>query len=841
MRTRNNSLGLVASGKRIIRPGYEFDNLYPKNVLVGTDPMIGGAWSDTFDTLNKMAEIVRDTLSDTTKVARKLKGSSTSETVRNIWDHVYKHFQYRKDDPNIEQIRRPARSWADRRSGIDCDCMSVLISSLLHNLKIDHAFRKAAYNEATGWQHVYVVVPKSSSSSLDTRDNYYVLDCVVDRFNYEVPYLKKYDKRMKIQYLNGVDFSALNGGVTPLAAYQSEKTMLEMIGGLGGEFTGLDGLEGVEATPQEIGNLFMLMLKQHLVNTRKMIGLNPGLTAGIYDPSIFLQRLDYLLSTFDNPEQRNKTLGELSSLEEREGNGGLGFFKKIAKGVKKVAQKVSSGVKTVAKKVATGVKTVAKQVATTAKVAVKKAGEAVKKVAQGAVKVVKAVAKAVVRYNPATVAIRNGLLLAMRLNLFRFAEKLGYGFWTEQQATEKGFDIAEFRKAQAHLNNVRNIHKKLGGKVDKLDTAIRKGWEHGVKKHNLIHGLGVIKRFSKHKGAAKDNAKAQRIKTIAQTRIKATIPLLNLVNEQLKSIQFKSILQHNDSNKVESFLQAIRTNRNGIATKLSLGYKPIEESSKYDTQEYAKLLERIKATENLVVQNGGTIEAFRDAVEAGKKVAINTQGMGAVLMASSAAASSVLAIIGKLLKNVNFSKLFKGRADSPHTDESEINNADVSAELDAEIDDEGDPNAEVVPFQNIVDSVSKNIETVEESPVTQAVVSAYSTAYKTPTYQTPGIVPGQGSQDSDSEYQDAQVVNSRLTPTSKDNTIKYVAIAGGIGVGLFLLYKAVQKPQPVYVPSPVPPAPAPVAVPVQQAMNGVKTKRNKSQRAFKKKVMAITI
>jgi len=35
--------------------------------------------------------------------------------------------QYEKDATGIEQIRRPSRSWADRKRGIDCDCMSVVL------------------------------------------------------------------------------------------------------------------------------------------------------------------------------------------------------------------------------------------------------------------------------------------------------------------------------------------------------------------------------------------------------------------------------------------------------------------------------------------------------------------------------------------------------------------------------------------------------------------------------------------------------------------------------------------------------------------------------------------
>lgn len=854
-------LGLVATGRRNILPGNEFDTLYSRNGLVGTNPFIGGEWSNTYDTLDRMAEIVRDTLIDTRKVASKLKGSTLDATLRNVWKHVYNHFQYKKDADGIEQIRRPARSWVDRKEGIDCDCMSVVISSLLHHLFIEHAFRKATYNEETGWQHVYIIVPKAGTSlsaftgsKTVNRDNYYVLDCVVDKYDYEVPYIKKFDKTMKIQYLNGVDFSALSGGVTPRLYQAQEEDAINGLLGLGCEFNGLDGInESVELAP-----MFMAMLKQHLINTRKLLAINPTLTEGIYDPATFAQRLDYLIASFDEPTQREKALGELSLLEDSEelnglsGGLGRGFFKKLAKGIKKVSLAPINLTKKITKKSFE----VAKKVA-------KKAHEVTKKVT-------KAVIKAVVRFNPVSIAVRNGLLLAMKLNLFRIAEKLGYGYWTEEEATAKGLDLDEFKKAQKTLSKVQKIHKGLGGKLDKLEKAIKAGWKHGVKKHNLVHGLegrGTKKARilqsrkgqtlrRKNSGATTGNIAQQKIhkaKAQASGRVRSTMPLLQLVSAQLAPVQYQSLLRKADTNELDQFYQAIRTNKNGIATKLSLAYKPVQEATRYDKNEYAKLLLRVRATEALVTKRGGTSQQLREAIDAGKQVAID-RSMGVVVAGSTAAASSVLAIIGKLLKVVNFVKLFKGKANSPHTDESEMKNTDVTADLDEDTQDEGDPNATVIPFKDLVDSVAPEVlkpagnqtsvsseqegEEISASQLIQnsqpaanqaiAVRGKQNTGSNIP-YATPGIVADQSP-----EYQDAQVVSSQINlPAKKDNTIKYIAIAGGIGVlgiGAWLLSRSAQKPQPVIV---QPPAPTP-------SLSGVKTKR-KSSPSTRKKVMTITV
>jgi len=858
-------LGLVASGRRNILSGDNYDHLYSRAELIGTNPIIGGEWCDTYDTLESMGEIVRVSLNDTKKVAPTLKGSTLEATVKNIWNHVYKHFQYRQDAKGIEQIRRPAVSWVDRKKGIDCDCMTVVISSILHHLSINHAYRKATYDEETGWQHVYIVVPKPgiSINSFEgtksvPRGNYYVLDCVVDRYDYEVPYIRKFDKIMKIQYLNGVDFSALRGGVTPALYQEQGEDTINGLLGLGCEFNTLHGVGDTEVAP-----VFMAMLKQHLINTRKLLASNPSLTDGIYDPKLFAQRLDYLIASFDEPVQREKALSELSLLEEGEERNGLSghglgksFFKKVAQGIKKVTTAPIELTKKITQKTI----------------------DVTKKVAKKTLDVAKKVGKALVRFNPATIAIRNGLLLAMKLNLFRIAEKLGYGYWTEEEAKAKGLDPDEFKKAQSTLSKVQKIHKGMGGKLDKLEKAIKAGWNHGVKKHNLVHGLNgrgsknarvvqpregkVISRGKR--GATKSHAQQQKLQTAkkqATTRVRSTLPLLELVNAQLAPVQYQSILRRQDNNDLDTFFQAVRTNKNGIATKLSLAYKPVQEASRYDRNEYAKLLSKAKATEALIIKRGGTAQQLRDAIEAGKQVAISSSGVGFVVAGSTAAASSVLAVIGKLLKAVNFVKMFKGKASSPDADENEIKTTDVTADLDEDSQDEGDPDATVVPFKNLVDSVAPELtastttnqassfaaqgaaanpasKLIDDSAavVKQAIAKKSNAISRMNTaYTTPGIVA-----DATPDYQDAQVVSTKVNePEKKDNTVKYIAIAGGIGVlgiGAWLLSKSANKAQQVVAPAPIP---APTQ-PMSGITTGRKTKTKSSSRTHKK-VMTITV
>lgn len=192
-------LGLVASAKRSIKSGSQYDSLFTSTVEGKEVELLSNG--DVHDTIRLMKRIVSKTLSQTKALAPKLKGDSREQTCSKIWHFVYNHIQYKKDHPLREQLRTPARTWRDRKRGVDCDCYSIFISSILTNLSIPHAFRMAAYK--ADFQHVYVVVPASGNKISASRDSYIVVDPVVDKFNYEQPFTKKSDSMSQVTMLNG--------------------------------------------------------------------------------------------------------------------------------------------------------------------------------------------------------------------------------------------------------------------------------------------------------------------------------------------------------------------------------------------------------------------------------------------------------------------------------------------------------------------------------------------------------------------------------------------------------------------------------------------------------------
>ncbi|GGA90003.1 transglutaminase-like domain-containing protein [Puia dinghuensis] len=184
---------MEATHKRVIQDGLAYDRFFPRAE--------GGVYTvrenaSLEDTVAFIPKVVYRHLDQTRAIAEQLKGRSRYDTCSNIWDFVYHHIQYEKDKKGFEQIRSPARAWHDRRRGVDCDCYSVFISTILLNLGIPHLLRITKYRQDF-FQHIYPVVPVASGEI--------IIDCVTNDFNYEVPYSAKKDFPMDLQFLNGID------------------------------------------------------------------------------------------------------------------------------------------------------------------------------------------------------------------------------------------------------------------------------------------------------------------------------------------------------------------------------------------------------------------------------------------------------------------------------------------------------------------------------------------------------------------------------------------------------------------------------------------------------------
>jgi len=467
-------LGLTAKGKRSIVSGKQFETFFPKPV--NTDPILKKDGS-VKDTVSYCEEIVKKTLGDTKQLARYLKRPTLKATCKAVFDFFYQHYQYQLDKTGVEQLRRPARAWQDRGNslsgGIDCDCFSISVSSVLSNLGISHSFRIVKMYGRGFYQHIYVVVPKVKGADMRIRCNYYVIDPVLDKFNLEAPGItKKTDKQMTmpIQYLNGVG-----------EAYMPR---------LGREFDGLGSGLGC-ACGEGLYRDFMKRQKMHLINTRNHIAKHPHKVAKVYRPETLRGMYDTLIGAWDNDNMREATLEHLSGIEDE-------ALQPEFRGLGSVIHADDEGLWSVVNGDLAGLgKAKAKSggkkagVFTKIKNATKKVAAATKKVAKNAGKVVKKVAKAVVKFNPVSTTARLGMLLAMKTNFGRLAERMYWGYFSEAEAKAKGVTSSYWKKAKSLLDKTEKVFTKtLMGDPKAFKQAVLNG--RAAKKAPGVKGLGIV-------------------------------------------------------------------------------------------------------------------------------------------------------------------------------------------------------------------------------------------------------------------------------------------------------------------------------------------------------------
>lgn len=436
------NIGNITNGYRTIKDGNQYNRFFDfpddSDRIVIED-------GEVEETVELMKKVVWKYISDTKQIAKHLKAKSLQQTSENIWDFLYHHIQYKLDKKGLEQLRRPNRSWADRKTGIDCDCFSIFVSSILTNLKIPHRFRIAKYNQDV-YQHVYVIVPIAGSNE------YYTIDCVLSQFNYEKPYKQQKDFDMSLQGINVAVLSGMNDSVFDLVS-------------------GFEGLEGLGAGPENDRAIL-----EHLTKTRNMIAQNPSLISNVDYPPAFLKMLDYAIESWNTPN-RYKALEILAKNEEALNriNGFDGSEDLELDGLDNDYANLES-IGEIEKEL-NGKKRIVKGF-------FKKVGEAAKKGG-----------KLFIRFNPVTISARSGFLLAMKINLKKMASKLKWGYATKEQAAAKGISNQEWEKSKNALAKVEKLFAdKLQGKKSALKNAVLKGKAgglNGIDEEIEFSGLGV--------------------------------------------------------------------------------------------------------------------------------------------------------------------------------------------------------------------------------------------------------------------------------------------------------------------------------------------------------------
>jgi len=172
---------------RKLESGSQYSGLIPSYKHVKHSFELPAEYSDTYNTLEYMADWTNKYANQFQKVANVLKGENVLETVKNNYNFLYKHFQY-KIDENLQQIYAPSAAWHFRKVGFDCKTFSSLASALLLCQNIDHSFVKVKLQGSNDWGHVYVQIPYQGS--------YLIIDATTHD-NKEVDFIEKHEFNMK--------------------------------------------------------------------------------------------------------------------------------------------------------------------------------------------------------------------------------------------------------------------------------------------------------------------------------------------------------------------------------------------------------------------------------------------------------------------------------------------------------------------------------------------------------------------------------------------------------------------------------------------------------------------
>ena len=198
---------------REVRSDYPSD-IFPKAACKRTNLGDG----DTFFSVEQIVIAIDTYYTQCQKIAKLLKGNTLQATCRNIHQFLYHHFQY-KADSEVQQLRSPACSWAQRFIGIDCKSYTILAGSIIKALGYNSYVRQIKQPYSTypdQYTHVYLIVPISQKDN-DLRKGYYVIDGTVPTTK-EALYSEKAD-----EIVTAMKHIGLNGAQNALYDFKRSK------------------------------------------------------------------------------------------------------------------------------------------------------------------------------------------------------------------------------------------------------------------------------------------------------------------------------------------------------------------------------------------------------------------------------------------------------------------------------------------------------------------------------------------------------------------------------------------------------------------------------------------
>ena len=415
-------------------------------------------------------------------LAKKLKGKTLLESAYNIWKFSNRidkggHINYHNDDPGVEQLRTPARTWHDRVKGLDCDDFAIWSASLLIEMGYKPDLITVGF-DGGDWSHIFVGVNSRVVNNKPVCD--VLLDPVMeDKFNFVLQNITKTKiYPMHIEQLSGIpgyelpnkDRPIIDGYTGMAAADDITMTML----GMADEIKQRASLSGMSATKRKQLSKINFLIAHNASLYREPLQLVMPYVDEVLPDGRMVFRSQELASLVDKflLESHDIIENELSGLDDNELGelmfddvetmndvlGDLGRRKHHKHRTHKFWNKVKSKIHNAWQKTKTAVNHAAKTI--------KKVGGKI------------AYANKVILLAP----VRGGLLTVIRFNVFGLATKLHLGRMSQHEAAQKGIDAVTWQKAHSVYIKAVAMFVKMGGKATALAAAL----SHGHRKKPLL-------------------------------------------------------------------------------------------------------------------------------------------------------------------------------------------------------------------------------------------------------------------------------------------------------------------------------------------------------------------
>lgn len=358
------------------------------------------------------------------KLAEYLKGDNYLQSAFNLWHWLHENIKYNFDKEGEEEIRVPARTWADRESGVDCDCLAVFTACVLYCMGYEPKFEIVGFDENSDvYSHIFVNLYGAA------------VDRVLPVFLMRPSYIKKtLIMEIPVFELNGgADLSAnatLNG---------IYKNTLKTV--MSGDATADDSIN--------LRKMQVLVSLQNADETAYRFGsLIMPYVSVIDDDGAFYFESPEVAEYVENADKELFNL-KLQNASEKEFQQ---FFNNVVSTLKNVVVNVVKN---------DNLTSVEVLIRNPKNETVKTSGDWIK--------------KELLTINPNFVAMHEALKDLLSVNFYGLATRFAVGFMSEAEAKEIGFDSATWTEAVNALNKIVTLWTLTAGNKADLLEIIKNG------------------------------------------------------------------------------------------------------------------------------------------------------------------------------------------------------------------------------------------------------------------------------------------------------------------------------------------------------------------------------